>query len=181
MSNFTLLGCLEVVDLWLLTKARQASFHRINGFLSLQLELRMELGWGLRLTKNTLCTDDDNPVTDGRFPVGFNPVVSFTSTSTVHDNLAFLYYLGNQLGLTTSMVVGEVIYGGGLVGPGSGKLVYVGPVHVIVGVGQQGGTDASKSCKINIFDEYPLPTSVKQESPAFSSYTWETSWATPSW
>jgi hypothetical protein len=32
-------------------KARQGkTFQRINGFLSLQLELRMELGLGLRLT-----------------------------------------------------------------------------------------------------------------------------------
>ena len=49
MSNFTFLGCLEVVDLWLETKAKQ-HFHRFNGFLSLQLKLRLELGFGLRLT-----------------------------------------------------------------------------------------------------------------------------------
>ena len=46
MQNFSLLGCLEVLDLWL-----EKHFHRINGFLSLQLELRLELGWRLRLTK----------------------------------------------------------------------------------------------------------------------------------
>ena len=50
MQNFNLLGCLEVVDLWLETNKKE--FHRINGFLSLQLELRMELGLGLRLTNN---------------------------------------------------------------------------------------------------------------------------------
>jgi hypothetical protein len=51
MSNFTFLGCLEVVDLWLETKAKQQQhFHRFNGFLSLQLRLRLELGFGLRLT-----------------------------------------------------------------------------------------------------------------------------------
>ena len=54
MSNFTFLGCLEVVDLWLETKAKSskaAKFHRFNGFLSLQLELRLELGLRLMLTK----------------------------------------------------------------------------------------------------------------------------------
>jgi hypothetical protein len=53
MLNFSLLGCLEVVDLWMETKkAKQRKFHSINGFLSLQLELRLELGLRLRLTKN---------------------------------------------------------------------------------------------------------------------------------
>ena len=54
MSNFTLLGCLEVVDLWLETKQnkkQQQQFHGFNGFLSLQLGLSFELGLRLRLTK----------------------------------------------------------------------------------------------------------------------------------
>ena len=52
MSNFTLLGCLEVVDLRLETnKQKKQQFHRINGFLTLQFELRMELGLRLRLTQ----------------------------------------------------------------------------------------------------------------------------------
>jgi hypothetical protein len=41
-----------VVDLWLETKKSKTAkhFHRFNGFLSLQLKLRLELGFGLRLT-----------------------------------------------------------------------------------------------------------------------------------
>ena len=54
MLNLSLLGCLEVVVFWLETKNnknnKKTSFNEINGFLSLQLELRMELGLGLRLT-----------------------------------------------------------------------------------------------------------------------------------
>jgi hypothetical protein len=44
-----------VVDLWLETKKQKKQkkhFHRFNGFLSLQLNLRLELGFGLRLTNN---------------------------------------------------------------------------------------------------------------------------------
>ena len=49
MLNFTFLCCLEVVVvLWLETnKAKK------NGFLSLQLELRLKLGFRLRLTNIT--------------------------------------------------------------------------------------------------------------------------------
>ena len=48
MPNFSFLGCIKVVDLWLEAKK---SIHRNNGFLSLhQLELRLELGLRLRLT-----------------------------------------------------------------------------------------------------------------------------------
>ena len=56
MSNFTLLGCLEVVDLWLETKQnkKQQQFHGFNGFLSLQLGLSFELGLRLRLTNNNV-------------------------------------------------------------------------------------------------------------------------------
>jgi hypothetical protein len=43
MLNLSLLGCLEVVVLWLETK-QKTSFNEMNGFLSLQLELRLELG-----------------------------------------------------------------------------------------------------------------------------------------
>ena len=66
MSNFNLLSCLEVVDLWLETIVAEVilnvaevilyvaevilSFHEINGFLSLQLGLSFELGLRLRLT-----------------------------------------------------------------------------------------------------------------------------------
>jgi hypothetical protein len=50
MPNFSFIGCLEVVDLWLESKAAK-KFYRINGFLSLQVELRLELGFRLRLTK----------------------------------------------------------------------------------------------------------------------------------
>jgi hypothetical protein len=46
------LGCLEVVVLWLETKKK--SFNEINGFLSLQLELRFELGLWLRLTNTKI-------------------------------------------------------------------------------------------------------------------------------
>ena len=74
----------------------------------------------------------------------------------MHDDLAFLLYLGNQLGLATSMV-GEVVNGVGLVGHGRGKGVDMGPAYGIVGVGQQQGGCLSL-------------TSVKQESPAFSLY-----------
>ena len=75
MSNFNVLSCLEVVDLWLETIVAEVilnvaevilyvaevildvaevilSFHEINGFLSLQLGLSFELGLRLRLTKN---------------------------------------------------------------------------------------------------------------------------------
>ena len=53
MPNFSLLGCLEVVDLLLeIKKQQQQKIHRMNGFLSLQLELRMELG--LRLRRNNI-------------------------------------------------------------------------------------------------------------------------------
>ena len=47
IPNFSFIGCLEVVDLWLETnkKSKKNLFHRINGFLSLQLELRLELGF----------------------------------------------------------------------------------------------------------------------------------------
>ena len=71
--------------------------------------------------------DDEDPVFEDGFCVIFGPAVGFTSTYTTCDNLAsFLYYLGNQLGLTTSMV-GEVMYGVGLVGLGSGMGVFMGP------------------------------------------------------
>ena len=55
MSNFTFLGCLEVVDLYMETsKKHKANFFSIYyGFLSLQLKVRLELGLGLRLTKNS--------------------------------------------------------------------------------------------------------------------------------
>ena len=33
------------------SKTAKQHFHRFNGFLSLQLKLRLELGFGLRLTK----------------------------------------------------------------------------------------------------------------------------------
>ena len=52
MWNFTLLGCLELVDLWLETTKQQ--FHEIHGFLSLQLRLSFELGLRIRLTNTTL-------------------------------------------------------------------------------------------------------------------------------
>ena len=51
MSNFTFLGYLEMVDLWLETKQDNNKFHGLNGFLSLQLGLSFELGLRLRLTK----------------------------------------------------------------------------------------------------------------------------------
>ena len=76
MSNFNLLSCLEVVDLWLETIVAEVilyvaevildvaevilSFHEINGFLSLQLGLSFELGFRLRLTnrKSATCTPE---------------------------------------------------------------------------------------------------------------------------
>ena len=49
-----------MVDLWLeAQQKKQQHFHRINGFLSLQLKLRLELGFRLRLTN--IFKPDDHP------------------------------------------------------------------------------------------------------------------------
>ena len=42
------LGCLEVADLWLVEEKKATKqFHRNNGFLTLQVELRLEPGFRL--------------------------------------------------------------------------------------------------------------------------------------
>ena len=107
---------------------------------------------------------DDDHFFEDRDSVDINPILGFTFTSTLRDNLASLLYLGNQLGLTTFMV-GDVVYGVGLVGCWSGDGVYVGPV------GQLGGAMGSiSSCKISILRGCLLPASVKLNSSAFSTY-----------
>ena len=96
--------------------------------------------------------------------VGINPILDFTFACSVRDNLAFLLYLGNQLGFTTSMV-GDVAYRVGLVGRGSGDGVYMGPVGQ-----QKGGAMGSiSSYKISILCGCLLPASVKLKSSAFST------------
>ena len=52
MSNFTLLGCLEVEVLWLETKkTNNNKFDSINGFLSLLIKLSFKVGLRLWVTK----------------------------------------------------------------------------------------------------------------------------------
>ena len=80
----------------------------------------------------------------------------------LQDNLASLFILGNQLGLTTAMV-GEVMQVVGLVEDWSGPGVNTGPVvDMVIGVGQQGGVMASTSFMVIILCRcFLLPTSVK--------------------
>ena len=47
-------------------RQKNKKFHRINGFLSLQLELRLELGFRLRLTNNNLSMNDYGSLSLGR-------------------------------------------------------------------------------------------------------------------
>jgi hypothetical protein len=49
--QFHLLG-LPRIGRFLVGDKSKTTFHRFNGFLSLQLKLRLELGFQLRLTKN---------------------------------------------------------------------------------------------------------------------------------
>ena len=117
--------------------------------------------------------DEDDPVSDVRTCEGFTPSLGFTSASSMQDDLASPLYLGNQLGLTTTMV-GEVVQDVGLVGGQSGAGVNTGHVDMMMGVGgvgQQGGAMASTSYKVSIpCGCLLLPTSVKQVSSAFSTY-----------
>ena len=114
--------------------------------------------------------DEDDPFSDVRTCEGFTPSLGFTSASSMQDDLASPLYLGNQLGLTTTMV-GEVVQDVGLVGGQSGAGVNMGHVDMMMGVGgvgQQGGAMASTSYKVSIpCGCLLLPTSVKQVSSAF--------------
>lgn len=84
------------------------------------------------------------------------------------DDLAFFFYLGNQLDLTTSMV-GDVFYCVGLVVRGSGKLVYMEPVFMIVGVEQEGGAYASQSSRLNILCDFCFLTVLSKNIQLFQN------------
>ena len=117
--------------------------------------------------------DEDDPVSDVRTCEGFTPSLGFTPASSMQDDLASPLYLGNQLGLTTTMV-GEVVQDVGLLGGQSGAGVNTGQVDMMMGVGdrwQLGWAMASTSYKVSIpCGCLLLPTSVKQVSSAFSTY-----------
>ena len=106
--------------------------------------------------------EDADSVLDERTCQGF--LYAFTFATADFDDLASSFYLGNQLGLTTTMV-GGIRNSVGVVGQWRGK------VHKMAGLGEQSATMTSTSCIISILDGCLLPASIKQEySQLFSTF-----------